>query len=102
MPPKAKAGKSQEKYLLVRWTEDESVGVTPISAVVDKDKVPYPGALMDMRWGSGKSKKAYQAEVLKISCVFAVVLCPSSFHTHSIPWCLDFPALAVTTRSYDV
>ena len=56
-------GSSSKQFALVRWTEDEKVGVMPISAVV-KDYTPYVGAIVKMRW---RGKKLYEAEILKIS-----------------------------------
>lgn len=54
---------SRKQFALVRWTEDEMVGVMPISAVM-KDYTPYVGAVVKMKW---RGKKAYEAEILKIS-----------------------------------
>ena len=52
-----------KEYVLVRWIEDESVGVMPISAVA-KGYNPSAGATIKMRW---RGKKEYEAEILKIS-----------------------------------
>ena len=52
-----------KEYVLVRWIEDESVGVMPLSAVA-KGYSPSPGATIRMKW---RGKKEYEAEVLKIS-----------------------------------
>lgn len=59
----AKGGSSSKKFVLVRWMEDETVGVMPISAVME-DYTPYSGAIVKMRW---RGKKLYDAEILKIS-----------------------------------
>jgi len=49
----------------VRWLEDK-VGVIPFANTVSKERA-YPGATVDMKWGSRKSLKVYEAEILKIS-----------------------------------
>ncbi len=59
------AKKTQRKYVLVRWLEDEKVGVMPFTNII-KGRA-YPGATVDMKWGSRKSVKVYEAESLKIS-----------------------------------
>ena len=58
----AKRGNSNKQFALVRWTEDEAVGVMPISMVM-QDYTPYAGAIVKMRW---RGKKLYDAEILKI------------------------------------
>ncbi len=53
----------RSKYLLVRWLEEESVGIMPSSNVHKEDKVAV-GAVVRMKWSS---KKYYDAEILKMS-----------------------------------
>ena len=60
MPPKEK--KMAGKFLLVRWTSDESVGVVPESDVFDEDQVLFPGCFADMWFGKGKKRKVYETE----------------------------------------
>ena len=48
---------------VVRWIEDDQVGIMPVSSV-SKDSKPVVGAVLDMRW---KVKAVYKAEILKIS-----------------------------------
>lgn len=49
-------------FLLVRWLEEESVGVVPSSAV-KKDQSVFAGSFADVKY----QKKYYEAEILKIS-----------------------------------
>ena len=53
-----------KQFTLVRWIEDDTVGVMPLSAVEGKDCMPCVGATVDMRW---RGKKTYEAEILRIS-----------------------------------
>ena len=50
------------KFALVSWLEDDSVGVVPLSAAKDGEKV-YPGAMLPIKF----QRKYYDAEILKIS-----------------------------------
>ena len=53
-----------KEKVLVRWLEDETVGVMPMSAISKEDKGNvYPGAIAKLKW----KKKLYEAEILKIS-----------------------------------
>lgn len=52
--------------VLVRWYEDESVGVMPISSVQKGEKV-YVGATVNMKFKG----KTYEAEILKLSGEFS-------------------------------
>ncbi len=49
-----------KKFALVRWIEDEKVGVVPFADIAGKERA-YPG---DVKWGS---RKKHEAENLKIS-----------------------------------
>ena len=68
-PPKATAAVSStstgmpRKLALVRWLQDESVGVMPLSAAKDDPSTMYPGK-KTMRW---KGKKQYEVQILKLS-----------------------------------
>ena len=53
-----------KQFTLVRWIEDDTIGVMPISAVEGKDCMPCVGASIDMHW---RGKKTYKAEILRIS-----------------------------------
>ncbi len=53
---------SEKVFLLVRWLEDETVGVFPVTAV-KKGQGYYVGACIDTKY----KKKLYHSEVLKIS-----------------------------------
>ena len=70
---------SSKQFVLVRWTEDEMVGVMPISAVM-KDYTPQVGAVVKMKW---RGKQVYEAEILKISGKLEPVTISSS--TSSLP-----------------
>ena len=59
----AKGVPATPQFCLVRWIEDDQVGVMPVSSV-SKDSKPVVGAEVDMRW---KGKAVYKAEILKIS-----------------------------------
>ena len=49
-------------FVLVRWLDDESVGVMPISAVkTNANNSVYVGAFVEVKWGRG------YAEILKLS-----------------------------------
>ena len=65
MALKRKSGESKggQQLCLVRWVEDDQVGVMPVSSV-SKDYKPRVGVTVDMRW---KGKTTYKAEILKIS-----------------------------------
>lgn len=53
------------EFVLVRWVEDESFGVMPLSAVPPKEREDvYPGQFVRMKW---RGKKLYEVEVLKVS-----------------------------------
>ena len=65
MPPKTK-----KKFLLVRWTADESVGVVPESDVSNEDSALSPGCFTDVWFGKGKKRQLYDTEILKISGKF--------------------------------
>lgn len=54
-----------KKKVLVRWLEDETVGVMPISAIAKEDKGinVFPGAIAKIKW----KKLFYDAEILKVS-----------------------------------
>ena len=49
-------------FVLVRWVEDNSIGVMPVSAA-EKGTRLFPGLTTSMKW----RKKKYEAEILKIS-----------------------------------
>lgn len=55
---------SKKKFALVRWIEEESVGVMPAGAA-PKGEDLYVGCLTKMKWGNGK--KLYDVEILKLS-----------------------------------
>ncbi|XP_019860258.1 PREDICTED: uncharacterized protein LOC100637058 isoform X2 [Amphimedon queenslandica] len=61
MPPKM--AETAKSFMLVRWLEDEKVGVMPVSAAKTGVK-PYVGAYIDVKWTRGKY---YEAEILRIS-----------------------------------
>ena len=44
---------SAKEYTLVRWIEDDTVGVMPLSAVNNESR-PYAGDIVDMRWRGKK------------------------------------------------
>ena len=50
-----------KKFAVVRWVDEESVGVMPLSAVRSGQK-PYVGSFVEMKYQS----KYYEAEILKI------------------------------------
>lgn len=53
------------EFVLVRWVEDESYGVMPLSAVPQKEREDvYPGQFTRMKW---QGKMLYDVEVLKVS-----------------------------------
>ena len=52
-----------KEFALVRWLEDETVGVMPLSSV-KKGYNPFAGATVKMKW---RGKREYEAEILKIS-----------------------------------
>ena len=56
------------EFVLVRWVEDESYVVMPLSAVPQKEREDvYPGQFTRMKW---QGKKLYDVEVLKVSSKF--------------------------------
>ena len=61
MPPK----KRDKEFILVRWLQDETVGVMPQSAV-QKDSHVYVGAVTQVKYG----RRFFDAEILKVSCEF--------------------------------
>ena len=82
MPPKrGKEKKSTEKktFCPLRWIEDETVSVLPVTAAKTGQKV-YPGVYGDFKW----LKKVYEAQVLKVSGEFM----------------FRFPWLSSTTRVF--
>ena len=52
-----------KEFALVRWIEEESVGVMPSSSAPKGVKL-YPGLKTKMKW---KVKKFYDVEILKVS-----------------------------------
>ena len=52
-----------KEFVLVRWIEEDQIGVMPISAVV-KTKPLSVGAVVGVKWKPGQ---VYDAEILKIS-----------------------------------
>ena len=70
----AKGGNCSKQFALVLWTEDERVGVMPVSSVMKKYGAPYVGAIVKMKWRG--TKTLYEAEILKISGIFFIdVIC---------------------------
>ena len=59
------AKKCSKKFVLVRWVEEDSVGVMPIAAAPNSKDI-YVGCFTKMTW-TPKGKKLYDVEVLKIS-----------------------------------
>ena len=56
-----------KEFTLVRWVEDDTVGIMPLTAVVagtNCTSMPCVGAVVDMRW---RGRKTYEAEILRIS-----------------------------------
>ena len=64
MPPKS--------YLLLRWIEDERVGIVPSSSVHSEDtQRVYPGAIgVRVMFG----KKYFEAQILKIDGKYYITL----------------------------
>ena len=52
-----------KEFVLVRWLDEDQIGVMPMSAIV-KDKAVYVGAVVEIKW---KPREVYDAEILKIS-----------------------------------
>ena len=52
-----------KEFVLVRWLDEDQIGVMPISSIV-KDKAVYVGAVVGIKW---KPSEVYDAEILKIS-----------------------------------
>ena len=67
MALKRKTGESKggQQLCLVRWVEDDQVGVMPVSSV-SKDYKPRVGVMVDMPVGKERQHR-YKAEILKIS-----------------------------------
>lgn len=59
MPPKGK----EKTFVLVRWLEDETVSVMPLTAI-HQDFTAHVGAVVRVKWSR---RKYYDAEILKIS-----------------------------------
>ncbi len=55
-----------KNFALVRWIEQESVGVMPMSAAPKTVVKLYDGLKTQMHFGK-RSKKLYDVEVLKVS-----------------------------------
>ena len=53
-----------KKFALVRWLEEKSVGVMPISSAQNPEEL-YVGCVTKMKWTRGK--KLYDVEILKLS-----------------------------------
>lgn len=51
---------AKKEYVLVRWVEEESVGVMPVSAIKESY---FVGKICEVKF----SGKLYDAEILKIS-----------------------------------
>ena len=51
MPPKSKD--KDKRIILVRWIEDETVGVMPLSAL-RKGEQAYVGAVVQVKWNGWK------------------------------------------------
>lgn len=51
------------EFVLLRWTESESIGVMPASAAVTTEAL-YPGMVTDFKW---KKREVYEVEILKVS-----------------------------------
>jgi hypothetical protein len=64
MPPKKNKKRATEKkeFCLLRWIEDETVSVLPVTAAKAGQSV-YPGVHAEFKW----LKNTYEAEVLRIS-----------------------------------
>ena len=50
-------------WMLVRWIDEEKIGLMPASGVV-KGYTPYVGAVVGMKWNRGKEN--HNAEILKM------------------------------------
>ncbi len=55
-----------KEFVLVRWLEEETIGVMPCSAAPPGVSL-YPGLTTLMKW---KGKKQYEVEILKVSSKF--------------------------------
>lgn len=62
MPKRGKGGASKTSFCLLRWIEDETVSVLPVTAAKSGQKV-YPGIYGEFKW----LRQLYEAEVLKVS-----------------------------------
>ena len=62
MPPKKRNGRG---FVLVRWLEEESIGVMPVRSIHedDHDRV-FVGAFVRVKW---TTNKYYDTEILKLS-----------------------------------
>lgn len=56
-----------KKLALVRWLEDEMVGVMPLTAAKDDPSTIFPGTKTMMKW---KGKKQYEVQILQVSGEF--------------------------------
>ena len=52
-----------KEFVLVRWCDEDQIGVMPASSIA-KDKEVYVGAVVGIKW---KPSEVYDAEILKIS-----------------------------------
>ena len=56
---------TQKKFALVRWLDEEQIGVMPVSAAPNVESM-FVGSITQMKWNKGK--KLYDVEILKVSC----------------------------------
>ena len=85
---------TKPKFALVNWLEDDSVGVMPLSAAKDGEKV-YPGATVSLKF----QRNYYDAEILKISGKSVKIHAAQYF----ISACIRHPSMhvvATVTYSY--
>ena len=61
--------KMPKKYALVKWLEDESMGVMPLSAAKVGAADLFAGMKTKMKWNG---KKWYDVQILKISGSFSL------------------------------
>lgn len=67
------------KYMLVRWVEEESVGVMPSTAVHKEDKAKaIIGDIVRLKWSG---KQYYDAEILKTSGELLIRIFRCVYHT---------------------
>ena len=81
MPPRRK----ERRFILVRWLQDETVGVVPQSTVhKDDQRRVYVGSSLRVKYG----RKFYEGEILQMSgnCHFLIAACGYSdvviLHAH--------------------